>query len=445
MPALRCLPPQFLLPAWSIGQLYHLSSLQRRSLHAVSNPADGTEGEEQAGPLGIPGTNKPLIKKSHRRPTGRPAGRPPKKSATAFTSLRRTEPHEPRVVLPILADRDAVQNALLDEDRLSASEVGIYATRNKRSSSSKRMLKSSTEDRKREPGSQNLFRNVGFLKIRPLHSSEIAGECGGWRSPGKRGGEVETFRVRRYDTQHALRRDQHERAGAENQSGYAETKELGGKSKPNHNDTRRVSNYQWLTEPTGSWGRSGDQVKHGEATSREKNFATTTSTARASLIVSKETAQILRRETTTEEKSSPETPIRSAPVQAHLKNTQQQAPKKPSLFEELFPEEARKRTKIIELEPAQQADLPPLPPLDFDILPEFLEDFQSHSKPNTWPSTCDNSSDSFRREETTILILSRATNSLSEADFRRVVPTRGEHIEGWRGPGDILKGTFFKI
>ncbi|KAL8715005.1 MAG: hypothetical protein Q9220_000962 [cf. Caloplaca sp. 1 TL-2023] len=37
-----------------------------------------------------------------------------------------------------------------------------------------------------------------------------------------------------------------------------------------------------------------------------------------------------------------------------------------------------------------------------------------------------------------ILVLSRASKSLIEADFRRLVP-QGQHIEGWTGPGDIWK------
>jgi len=438
MPALRSLPPQYLLPAWDVGQWYHLRSLQRRSLQALSNPSDGTEGKEQAQPLETSGTYKPLIKESHKKPTGRSAGRPPKKSATAFTSLRRTAP---QVILPISVDGDAVQKALLEEDRLSALEFGTFATHNNRSSSSKSSVKSSTEDRKREPGSQDLFRKVGLLKVRPLHSGEVTGEFGCWRSPAKKGDQVATFRVRRYDSQHPSRQDQHERAGAESQNGYAEIKKLEGKSKPNHNDTFSASNCQPLTEPKISWVRSGDQAKHSDATSREKNSATTESIPRVPLKIQKGTAQLPRRET--EEKSCPAAPVRSAPVQAPLKNIQP-AIKKPSLFEELFPEEARQRSNMIELVPAKQADLPNLPPLDFDILPESLEGFQSHSKPSTWPSIRDSSFGSFRREETTILVLSRATTSLSEADFRRVVPTRGEHIEGWRGPGDILKGTFLK-
>jgi len=38
------------------------------------------------------------------------------------------------------------------------------------------------------------------------------------------------------------------------------------------------------------------------------------------------------------------------------------------------------------------------------------------------------------------MVLRNASKSLSENDFRRVVP-KGRHIEGWKGQGDIMKGT----
>ncbi len=45
-----------------------------------------------------------------------------------------------------------------------------------------------------------------------------------------------------------------------------------------------------------------------------------------------------------------------------------------------------------------------------------------------------------RNEPTTVLVLRGASPSLTEADFRRMIP-KGKHIEEWAGEGSILKGV----
>ena len=45
----------------------------------------------------------------------------------------------------------------------------------------------------------------------------------------------------------------------------------------------------------------------------------------------------------------------------------------------------------------------------------------------------------YRLWDLAILVLSRASKSLLDGDFRRIAPN-GRHIGDWKGPGDILKG-----
>ena len=117
--------------------------------------------------------------------------------------------------------------------------------------------------------------------------------------------------------------------------------------------------------------------------------------------------------------------------------------RKLSLLEELFPEdvkkaEAEKRKKQDEVE---YDDVPRLPPLNFDGLLKDLgagtdtPQVQTQQKLRAREAMLD----AFRQQRLTVLVLSRASKSLAESDFRRIAP-KGMHIEEWRGPGDILKG-----
>ena len=104
-----------------------------------------------------------------------------------------------------------------------------------------------------------------------------------------------------------------------------------------------------------------------------------------------------------------------------------------SLFEQLFPEDAIKRPG------SSQSDLARLPPPDLEIWQVYPDDVRVQDQLQSKFKARGASLDAFREEETTILVLSRASPALSEADFRLVVP-KGEHIEDWRGPGELLKG-----
>ncbi|MCJ1261358.1 hypothetical protein MMC22_001222 [Lobaria immixta] len=46
--------------------------------------------------------------------------------------------------------------------------------------------------------------------------------------------------------------------------------------------------------------------------------------------------------------------------------------------------------------------------------------------------------DSLRQFNLAVLVIRRASKSLVESDFRRIAP-KGQHIDDWKGPGDILK------
>ncbi|MCJ1476949.1 hypothetical protein MMC13_005618 [Lambiella insularis] len=113
------------------------------------------------------------------------------------------------------------------------------------------------------------------------------------------------------------------------------------------------------------------------------------------------------------------------------------ADKGQSLLEQLFPEEAKKPQEIV-IALRGQYELPRLPPPDIDALYDSFDDNQTQGQPSSRVKTREATFNAFRQENTTALILSRVSTSLSEADFRRIIP-RGTHIEEWRGPGDILK------
>ena len=109
-----------------------------------------------------------------------------------------------------------------------------------------------------------------------------------------------------------------------------------------------------------------------------------------------------------------------------------------SLLEQLFPEEAKIQSRASENSGKIQEELPRLPPPDLDELYESLEDNPGQTQLSTKLKTREATNNALRQQNTTILLLSRVSTSLCDADFRRIVP-RGIHIEEWRGPGDILK------
>ncbi|MCJ1405460.1 hypothetical protein MMC11_008688 [Xylographa trunciseda] len=109
-----------------------------------------------------------------------------------------------------------------------------------------------------------------------------------------------------------------------------------------------------------------------------------------------------------------------------------------SLLEQLFPEEAKTQSRTSDRRGMTQAELPRLPPPEFDALRESLDDEPGHIQNSSKLKTREATINALRQENPTILLLSRVSTALCDADFRRIVPG-GVHIEEWRGPGDILK------
>ena len=113
----------------------------------------------------------------------------------------------------------------------------------------------------------------------------------------------------------------------------------------------------------------------------------------------------------------------------------------PSLFTELFPEEAQKNNKS---QISSDIVAAKFPPLEIPTVAELLEDTEgSHSGHLNGLNTASKeaSDDAKSHKKTTLLVLELASKSLVESDFRRVAP-KGAHIDGWTGPGDILRGEF---
>lgn len=109
-----------------------------------------------------------------------------------------------------------------------------------------------------------------------------------------------------------------------------------------------------------------------------------------------------------------------------------------SLFEELFPEES----------PSVQPN-PVCSQIENDITPRLrlpedggVEESLKLDPSKQRPCTSSIIFSTFRSWDLAILVLSRVSNSLLDDDFRRVAP-HGQHIDDWKGPGDILKGRCF--
>lgn len=115
----------------------------------------------------------------------------------------------------------------------------------------------------------------------------------------------------------------------------------------------------------------------------------------------------------------------------------QTAENKLSLLEQLFPEEIKKQQTTTN-GPRRPEELPRLPPPELDEQHDFLEDAWIEGQLTSKSKTREATFNAFRQENTTVLVLSRVSTALCDADFRRIAP-RGTHIEEWRGPGDPLK------
>ena len=112
-----------------------------------------------------------------------------------------------------------------------------------------------------------------------------------------------------------------------------------------------------------------------------------------------------------------------------------------SLLEELFPEEIENRKSHELGNRSKRKSIPRLRLPNVDEIDRFYQDDHAVD-----PIQRDGMSrvafmerDSLRQWNLAVLVMRRASKSLVERDFRRIAP-KGQHIDDWKGPGDILKG-----
>lgn len=112
-----------------------------------------------------------------------------------------------------------------------------------------------------------------------------------------------------------------------------------------------------------------------------------------------------------------------------------------SLFEELFPEEIDHHKSHQEGSRGIDKTIPRLPLPNVDEVDRLYPGNRTEGRVQY-----DGSSrvafmerDSLRQWNLAVLVIRCASKSLVESDFRRIAP-KGQHIDDWKGPGDILKG-----
>lgn len=117
-------------------------------------------------------------------------------------------------------------------------------------------------------------------------------------------------------------------------------------------------------------------------------------------------------------------------------NVSQVSPRRPSLLEELFPEDfPSKETDSF----GKVQDVPRLPLPEVDEFVEKLHNDFSRGRERRKQTADTAAAEAFKRNHLTVVSLQTASKSLVESDFRRIAP-KGKHIGEWTGPGDILKG-----
>lgn len=104
-----------------------------------------------------------------------------------------------------------------------------------------------------------------------------------------------------------------------------------------------------------------------------------------------------------------------------------------SLLEELFPEEVQKNRS----RPLAKG-LQHIPRLPLSTLTEETHEGSNVAREGKHLEAFVER-DSLRQWNISVLVIRRASRSLIESDFRRVAP-KGQHIDDWKGLGDILRG-----
>ena len=114
-----------------------------------------------------------------------------------------------------------------------------------------------------------------------------------------------------------------------------------------------------------------------------------------------------------------------------------------SLLEELFPEEFNQAAAPDTVNEGEEL-IPRLSLVDFDDEDDFYNDAQNWKQSEDGRIERPNVKDALHEWDLAVLVVNRASKSLIESDFRRLIP-RGQHIDEWRGPGDILKGELIQV
>lgn len=109
-----------------------------------------------------------------------------------------------------------------------------------------------------------------------------------------------------------------------------------------------------------------------------------------------------------------------------------------SLLEELFPEEIGRAAGPNTVDGDEEV-VPRLPLPDFDHDDEPYDDAHDGRLSEEDRVARSASKDALHQWKLAVLVITRASKSLHESDFRRIAP-RGQHIDKWHGPGDFIKG-----
>lgn len=110
----------------------------------------------------------------------------------------------------------------------------------------------------------------------------------------------------------------------------------------------------------------------------------------------------------------------------------------PSLLEELFPEEVQRDGDRDPKSHDGVQNVPRLPLPEVDDSSERLYHETDRDRAQSKRVTSIAATYAFRQHQVAVLSLNIGSKSLIESDFRRIAP-KGQHIDDWTGPGDILQ------
>lgn len=122
----------------------------------------------------------------------------------------------------------------------------------------------------------------------------------------------------------------------------------------------------------------------------------------------------------------------------NFKASQPRLSQNPSLLEELFPEEVQKDGVQDPNFLEDTQTMPRLPLPEVDDVSEGYSHESDRERVQPYRVTKIAAANAFRRQQVAVLSLDMGSKSLIESDFRRIAP-KGQHIDDWTGPGDILK------